>query len=121
MSPLQGSGCFQSTYAATCLLVPNAADPQDCLQDIARSLLKWEQADALETMAARQQGALAVMTVSVAGGGTSTKTALEVPHSCSVRFLKRAIERASGVSLAAMHVRLAGVTSFLLGQATGVI
>lgn len=86
-----------------------SADPHACLQDIARSLLKWEQADAQETMAARQQGALAVVTVSVAGGAASTKTRLEVPHSCSVRFLKRAIERASGVSLAGMHILLCWV------------
>ena len=51
-------------------------------------------------MAARQQGELALVTVSVAGGAASAKTSLEVPHSCSVRFLKRAIERLSGVSLA---------------------
>ena len=116
LSPIQGSGWLRSTDAAACLLVPESGDPQDCLQDIARSLLKWEQADALETVAARRLGALAAVTVSVAGGPASTRTALEVPHSCSVRFLKRAIERASGVSLAGMHMGLSGMHMFGAGS-----
>ena len=110
---MQGFKSLSPINVATCLLVQDSAEPRDCLQDIARALLKWEQADALETMAARQQGPLAVVTVSVAGGAASTKTTLEVPHSCSVRFLKRAIERASGVSLACMHVRLAVMRMFV--------
>ena len=57
-----------------------------------------------------------MVTVSVAGGPASTKTTLEVPHSCSVRFLKRAIERASGVSLACMHMKLAGTHMYVAGS-----